>query len=102
MTQPTAYRNRRPTPSQPISTAPPCREDGHLFFRPGGHGALIENLNDLDADVIFIKNIDNVVGDDRRESTIHYKKVLGGTLVAVKQRIDQYCRLLRAGVPRRE
>ena len=77
----------------------PCREDGHLFFRPGGHGALIENLNDLDADVIFIKNIDNVVGDDRRESTIHYKKVLGGTLVAVKQRIDQYCRLLRAGVP---
>ena len=77
----------------------PYREDGHLFFRPGGHGALIENLNDLDADVIFIKNIDNVVGDDRRESTIHHKRVLGGTLVAVKQRIDEYCRLLKAGVP---
>lgn len=44
----------------------PYRENGALFFRPGGHGALIENLNDLDADVIFIKNIDNVVPDTLR------------------------------------
>ncbi|MDE7181074.1 MAG: DUF4301 family protein [Muribaculaceae bacterium] len=72
----------------------PYREKGHLFFRPGGHGALIENLNELDADVIFIKNIDNVVPDTHRGATIQYKKVLGGTLVAVKQRIDEYCRLL--------
>ena len=55
----------------------PYREDGRLFFRPGGHGALIENLNDLDADVIFIKNIDNVVPDLHRPVTIQYKKVLG-------------------------
>lgn len=75
----------------------PYRENGKLFFRPGGHGALIENLNDLDADVIFIKNIDNVVPDSRRESTIRNKQVLGGTLVAVKQRIDEYCRAIEDG-----
>lgn len=72
----------------------PYREDGKLFFRPGGHGALIENLNDLNADVIFIKNIDNVVPDTHRGATIQYKKVLGGTLVAVKQKINTYCELL--------
>ena len=75
----------------------PYREKGELFFRPGGHGALIENLNDLDSDVIFIKNIDNVVPDTHRGATIQYKKVLGGTLVAVKQRIDQYCADLEGG-----
>jgi len=49
----------------------PFREnDGTLLFRPGGHGALIENLNDLDADVIFIKNIDNVVPDKLKAPTI--------------------------------
>lgn len=80
----------------------PYREDGKLFFRPGGHGALIENLNDLDADVIFIKNIDNVVPDSHRGATIQYKKVLGGTLVAVKQRMDEYCRKLDKGVPSAE
>lgn len=73
----------------------PYRENGKFFFRPGGHGALIENLNDLDADVIFIKNIDNVVPDTHRSATIQYKKVLGGTLVAVKQRMDEYCRALK-------
>lgn len=75
----------------------PYREEGKLFFRPGGHGALIENLNDLNADVIFIKNIDNVVPDTHRSATIQYKKVLGGTLVAVKQRIDEYCKLIKGG-----
>lgn len=77
----------------------PYRENGRLFFRPGGHGALIENLNDLDADVIFIKNIDNVVPDTHRGATIQYKKVLGGTLVAVKQKIDEYCKLVKEGKP---
>lgn len=77
----------------------PYREKGRLFFRPGGHGALIENLNDIDADVIFIKNIDNVVPDTHRGATLQYKKVLGGTLVAVKQRIDEYCRLLKESEP---
>ncbi len=77
----------------------PYREKGGLFFRPGGHGALIENLNDLDADVIFIKNIDNVVPDARRLDTIRYKKVIGGVLVGIKQKADNYCRLLKKGTP---
>lgn len=80
----------------------PYREDGKLFFRPGGHGALIENLNDLDADVIFIKNIDNVVPDALRESTIKFKKVIGGILVATKMKIDRYCRELKKGLPSEE
>lgn len=80
----------------------PYRENGELFFRPGGHGALIENLNDLDADVIFIKNIDNVVPDTNRESTIRFKKILGGVLVATKQKIDEYCRKLEKGTPSEE
>ncbi len=80
----------------------PYRENGSLFFRPGGHGALIENLNDLDADVIFIKNIDNVVPDSLRRSTIESKKVLGGILVATKMKMDAYCRQLRKGIPSEE
>ena len=51
-----------------------------LLFRPGGHGALIENLNDVDADVVFIKNIDNVVPDSFKCSTVIYKKVIAGVL----------------------
>lgn len=77
----------------------PYRENGSLFFRPGGHGALIENLNDLDADVIFIKNIDNVVPDALRADTLKFKKVIGGILVATKMKIDAYCRTLSKGVP---
>lgn len=70
--------------------------DGHLVFRPGGHGALIENLNDIDSSVIFIKNIDNVVPDSRRQSTIQYKKVLGGMLMLVHDRIENYLKLLES------
>lgn len=77
----------------------PYREDGALFFRPGGHGALIENLNDLDADVIFIKNIDNVVPDSRRADTLKYKKIIGGVLVSLKQKANEYCKLLSEGTP---
>ena len=53
------------------------QDDGTLLFRPAGHGALIENLNEIDADLIFIKNIDNVTTDARRGDTVRYKKVLG-------------------------
>lgn len=60
----------------------PFREkDGSLVFRPGGHGALIENLNDLDADIIFIKNIDNVVPDRLKKPTVDYKKAITGVLL---------------------
>jgi len=64
----------------------PFREkDESLLFRPGGHGALIENLNDLDADIVFIKNIDNVVPDRLKEPTILYKKAIGGLLMNLQE-----------------
>lgn len=71
--------------------------DGSLLFRPGGHGALIENLNDIDADVIFVKNIDNVVPDRLKEETVRYKKIIGGVLVSIKKQIDTYLAQLRRG-----
>lgn len=77
----------------------PYREKGELFFRPGGHGALIENLNDLDADVIFLKNIDNIVPDELRAPTVRYKMVIGGVLVTIVNKRDRYCRLLKEGNP---
>ena len=65
----------------------PFRErDGSILFRPGGHGALIENLNELDADIAFIKNIDNVVPDRLKEKTYTYKKVLGGMLIDLQEK----------------
>ena len=71
--------------------------DGSLLFRPGGHGALIENLNDIDADVIFVKNIDNVVPDRLKEETVRYKKIIGGVLVSLKKQIDAYMAQLKSG-----
>ena len=61
--------------------------EGRLVFRPSGHGALIRNLQELDADVIFIKNIDNVTTRSRLSETIFYKQILGGMLVDLRQRI---------------
>lgn len=61
--------------------------DGTLLFRPGGHGALIENLNEQQADVIFIKNIDNVVPDRLKGDTVRYKQLLAGVLVTEQKRI---------------
>lgn len=65
-------------------------ENGMLFFRPAGHGALLENLNDLKGDIIFIKNIDNVVPDRLKETTYLYKKLLGGYLIQLQNRIFYY------------
>ena len=61
--------------------------DGKLLFRPGGHGALIEDLNQQDADIVFIKNIDNVVPDSLKKDTIRYKQILAGVLVTEQKRI---------------
>lgn len=77
----------------------PFRENGILLFRPGGHGALIENLNEIDADIVFIKNIDNVVPRSKRDITINYKKILGGVLAGIKIKLDEYCRMLSKGTP---
>ena len=65
-------------------------EDGSLLFRPAGHGALIDNLNDLDGDVIFIKNIDNVVPDRLKQPTVDSKMVLGGLLVSLQRHIFSF------------
>lgn len=75
----------------------PFREDGKLVFRPGGHGALIENLNDLDADIIFIKNIDNVVPDRLKKDTVTYKKLIAGILVMLQKQAFGYLELLDRG-----
>lgn len=72
-------------------------EDGTLLFRPGGHGALIQNLNDLNSDIVFIKNIDNVVPDKLKADTVLWKQVLAGLLVDVQRQAFEYLRLLDSG-----
>jgi len=65
----------------------PFRDDnGNLFFRPGGHGALLENLNNQEADIIFIKNIDNVVTPRHRKLVAEYKKLLAGKLLQLQRK----------------
>ena len=75
----------------------PFRDNGKLLFRPGGHGALIQNLNDLDADVVFIKNIDNVVPDKLKGETVLYKKLIAGVLVSLQQQAFSFLQLLDSG-----
>lgn len=72
----------------------PFRDKGALLFRPGGHGALIENLNDLEADIIFVKNIDNVVPDALKNPTVIYKKMLAGLLVKLQDTVFKYLRMM--------
>jgi len=67
-------------------------EDGSLLFRPAGHGALLENLNDIKADLIFIKNIDNVVPDRLKETAKEYKIAIGGLLLEIQEKIFQAMR----------
>lgn len=66
------------------------RDGGELLLRPGGHGALIENLNEIESDMIFIKNIDNVQREENLELTVEYKKILGGLLVKYQSKIHNY------------
>ena len=72
-------------------------DDGSLLFRPGGHGALIENLNEIDADVVFIKNIDNVVPDRLKQETVDYKQVIAGILVTLQKKAFAYLEKLDSG-----
>ena len=72
-------------------------KDGKLLFRPGGHGALIENLNDLAQEIVFIKNIDNIVPESRMETTITYKKALAGLLLHLQQQTFEYLDILNNG-----
>ena len=68
--------------------------DGSLLFRPGGHGALIQNLDALDSDIIFISNIDNVAPDRLKSERIKYKQVLGGILLEIRSKIFYYLQQL--------
>ena len=69
--------------------------DGSLLFRPGGHGALLGNLNRLDADIIFIKNIDNIVPDRLKPETFLYKKVIGGFLLEMRGKVFEFLERLK-------
>ena len=73
------------------------QEDGSLLFRPAGHGALIENLNEINADVVFIKNIDNVTTDARRGDTVRWKKALAGVLLGLQEQAFEYLKALEVG-----
>lgn len=75
----------------------PFRENEHLVFRPGGHGALLENLNDINADIIFLKNIDNVVLDKHKGIDLIHKKILAGYLVKTQEEIHKYLKILDSG-----
>jgi len=71
--------------------------DGDLVFRPGGHGALLANLNALDADVVFLKNIDNIVPDHLKGETVLWKKLLAGYLLGLQKKIFASLDLLEEG-----
>ncbi len=70
-------------------------QDKKLLFRPGGHGALIENLNEIDADIIFIKNIDNVVPEKKINATLLFKKALAGILLETQKNIFKLIKALK-------
>lgn len=80
-----------------MDNTPFREEDGSVLFRPGGHGALIENLNEQDADIIFIKNIDNVAVMDDAKAVADSKKVLAGVLMKVQEKAFQYAERLDKG-----
>lgn len=95
-----SYSNQKPstdTIAVDMENRPFKKEDGSILFRPGGHGALIENLNDQDADVIFIKNIDNVVVDKNLGTVADSKKMLAGVLLKVQSKAFAYAKVLDAG-----
>jgi hypothetical protein len=82
-----------------LENRPFREEDGRLHFRPGGHGALLENLQSLAADLVYIKNIDNVVPDRLKGSTIRWKKIMGGLLVELERRLHDFLRRLESALP---
>ncbi|USD26353.1 DUF4301 family protein [Flagellimonas marinaquae] len=96
-----SYSNQKPstdTIAVDMDNKPFKNNDGSILFRPGGHGALIENLNDQDADIVFIKNIDNVVIDKNLETVANSKKMLAGVLKKVQDKAFAYAKLLEGEV----
>lgn len=72
----------------------PFKLDGKLLFRPSGHGALLHNLNAIDTDLIFIKNIDNVMMQDCMDEMVYYKTILGGYLLKIQSKAFDYAHQL--------
>ena len=70
-----------------------------MLFRPAGHGALIENLSDLTEDLIFIKNIDNVVPDGLKQTSVDYKKAIAGILLSLQEQIFAYQEIVDKHLP---
>jgi hypothetical protein len=70
---------------------------GRLHFRPGGHGALLENLNRLGGDIVYIKNIDNLVPDRLKDETALWKRILGGYLIELQQKVHHLLHRMEAG-----
>ena len=95
-----SYSNQKPatdTLAVDLENRPFRNPDGSLLFRPGGHGALIENLKDQDADIIFIKNIDNVAVSKYAHDIAESKKILAGHLLRVQEQAFEYARMLEEG-----
>jgi len=76
----------------------PLRENNKLVFRPGGHGALLKNLNNINEDIIFIKNIDNVCPDKLKQDTEKYKKILCGFLLEIIEKIFEFQKKFDNGI----
>lgn len=83
-------KNETDTIAATLENEPFFDENNNLVFRPSGHGALLENLNDVDADLIFIKNIDNVVSENYVETIAFHKKVLAGKLISLQEKIFEF------------
>ena len=80
-----------------LDNTPFRNDDGSLLFRPAGHGALIENLNDIDGDIIFIKNIDNICPDNARDDTTYHKMALAGMAMQIQKQIFEYIHAIDNG-----
>ncbi len=80
-----------------MDNTPFTDKSGALLFRPAGHGALLANLNDVEADLVFIKNIDNVVPDRLKNTTTIYKRAIAGTLLQTRERVFDYLKRLDSG-----
>jgi len=90
-------KRRTDTIAVDLENRPVRAADGSILFRPGGHGALIANLNDLQGDLVYIKNIDNVVPERLLAPIVSWKKILGGYLVRLQQQLHDYLRHLSYG-----
>lgn len=85
-----------------VDNLPFTDSDGNLLFRPGGHGALLYNLNNIDADIIFIKNIDNVAKESVEIQNQIWKKILGGLIIEIKDKVHRYLNMIDDGAVDKE